>query len=47
MKKRLPLENKLESLDVSPKGSLGILAFGDLGLRAWRESRKENQTKKK
>ena len=28
-----------EAYEVSPLGSLGLLALGDLGLNAWRESR--------
>jgi len=31
--------------EITPKGSLGLLAFGDIGLRAWRKV-KQDITKK-
>ena len=34
-------ELKDQSLVVTEKGSLGLFAFGDIGLRAWRKVRKE------
>jgi len=33
--------------EVTEKGSLGLLAIGDLGLRAWRKVRKEAYQNKK
>jgi hypothetical protein len=35
-----------EAYEVSPLGSLGLLALGDLGLNAWRESREKAQAEK-
>ncbi len=31
---------------ITEKGSLGLLAYGDIGLRAWREVKKIAQQKK-
>lgn len=39
MKNKIKQEKK--ALEVDAKGSLGLLAFGDIGLRAWRDA-KEN-----
>jgi len=33
--------NKLNKYTITAKGSLGLLALGDIGLRAWREVKKE------
>lgn len=30
-------KDNLENLKIDEKGSLGLLAYGDLGLRKWRE----------
>ncbi|WP_156115592.1 hypothetical protein [Psychroserpens sp. Hel_I_66] len=43
MKKKL--ENK--PFEITEKGSLGLLALGDIGLRAWRKFKKEAREKKK
>ncbi|NRR93274.1 hypothetical protein HSX10_17000 [Winogradskyella undariae] len=32
---------------ITEKGSLGILALGDIGLRAWRKVKNEAQQKRK
>lgn len=32
--------------EITEKGSLGLLALGDIGLRAWREVKKETQLKR-
>jgi hypothetical protein len=32
---------------VTEKGSLGLLALGDIGIRAWREVKKEANQKRK
>ena len=29
------------SFHITPKGSLGLLAYGDIGLREWRKVKKE------
>ena len=34
-------ENKKIIFDVGPEGSLGLLALGAVGLKAWREKRGE------
>jgi len=34
-------ELKKQSIEITEKGSLGLFAFGDIGLRAWRKVRKE------
>lgn len=39
-------ENKLISVEITEKGSLGILALGDVGLRAWRRVKQEKIRKK-
>ncbi|MDG4715037.1 MULTISPECIES: hypothetical protein [Winogradskyella] len=33
--------------EVTEKGSLGLLALGDVGLRAWREVKKQAKSKRK
>ena len=33
------------SYNITAKGSLGILAFGDIGLRAWRKAKQESNKK--
>jgi hypothetical protein len=42
MKHKLTKENKKynPNYNVSVKGSLGLLAYGDIGLRAWRDVKK-------
>ncbi|MFC4722345.1 hypothetical protein ACFO5O_08430 [Geojedonia litorea] len=39
--KNLTTENKLPSFEITEKGSLGLLAYGDIGLRAWRKVKQE------
>lgn len=34
-------ESKDKEYKVTPAGSLGLLAMGDVGLRAWRKAREE------
>ena len=34
-------QNKKIEYQISEKGSLGLLAYGDIGLRAWRKVKKE------
>ncbi|MCK8479127.1 hypothetical protein [Psychroserpens algicola] len=36
----------MHSIEITEKGSLGLLALGDVGLRAWRAVKKEAQLKK-
>lgn len=42
---------KKQSYTVTPQGSLGLLALGDVGIRLWREAREkgksESDTEKK
>ena len=38
-------QNKMEPFKIPVKGSLGILALGDIGVRAWREVRKASNLK--
>jgi len=38
--KSLQTEQKVE-FEITEKGSLGLLALGDIGLREWRKVRKE------
>ena len=38
-------QKKGEPFKIPIKGSLGILALGDIGVRAWREVRKANNLK--
>jgi hypothetical protein len=40
-------ELKKQAVEITEKGSLGLLALGDLGLRAWREVKKKAQQKRK
>ena len=39
--KNLILENKKQNFELTEKGSLGLLAYGDIGLREWRKVKKE------
>jgi hypothetical protein len=34
-------ENKNQNFVITEKGSLGLLAYGDIGLREWRKEKKE------
>jgi hypothetical protein len=34
-------ENKKVNFEITEKGSLGLLAYGDIGLREWRKVKKE------
>ena len=36
-----PLTEKKVEFEITEKGSLGLLALGDIGLRAWRKVRQE------
>ncbi len=36
-----------KKVQIDEKGSLGLLALGDIGLRAWRKVKKEAQLKRK
>lgn len=43
-------EKKVVKYEITPEGSLGLLALGAVGLRAWRKvksNQKENQEKNK
>lgn len=40
-------EDKKIVSEITEKGSLGLLALGDIGLRAWREVKKEALQKRK
>lgn len=35
-------DNFNKNFQITPKGSLGLLAFGDIGLRAWRKVKQES-----
>lgn len=35
-----------QSYTITIEGSLGLLAYGDIGLRAWREVKNNNNTNK-
>ncbi|TVZ58782.1 hypothetical protein NA63_1290 [Flavobacteriaceae bacterium MAR_2010_105] len=35
-------DNSKENFQITPKGSLGLLALGDVGLRAWRKVKQES-----
>lgn len=39
-------EKKNKKMDIPLEGSLGLLAYGDLGLKAWRAKIKEEEKKK-
>ena len=39
-------KNILNAYTITEKGSLGLLALGDIGLRAWRKARRANEEKK-
>ncbi len=39
--KNLTPENKKSNFEITEKGSLGLLAYGDIGLRAWRKVKQE------
>ena len=39
--KGIPAESKKVEFKITEKGSLGLLAYGDIGLRAWRKVKKE------
>ena len=34
-------ENKKVNFQITEKGSLGLLGYGDIGLRAWRKVKQE------
>jgi hypothetical protein len=38
---KLPQDEPVPGFDVPVKGSLGLLALGDLGLKAWRRARRD------
>ena len=38
---------KPQPIEIDEKGSLGLLALGDIGLRAWREVKKKAKLKRK
>lgn len=38
-------QKHLKEFKIPVEGSLGILALGDIGLRAWRQVKKEHHTK--
>jgi hypothetical protein len=35
-------KDKISQIDITPKGSLGLLALGDIGLREWRKVKQES-----
>lgn len=39
--------NKIKTFKITPAGSLGILALGDIGLREWRKVKRESNQKRK
>lgn len=44
-KEKKILTSKKEEFDIPVEGSIGLLALGDVGLRAWRKVRKEANIK--
>lgn len=40
-------ELKKQTIEITEVGSLGLLASGDIGLRAWREVKNKAQQKRK
>ena len=38
---------KEQHIEVTEKGSLGLLAYGDIGIRAWRQVKKETKQQNK
>ena len=38
-------EEKRTEFDIPARGSLGLLAYGDLGIEAWRKKRTEHRAK--
>lgn len=50
MDKNIEKQDDMKKYQISVEGSLGLLAYGDIGLRAWREVKKhykQNQTNEK
>jgi hypothetical protein len=50
MEKSNPSENKKkthDTIEIPVEGSLGLLALGAVGLKAWRKKREEEQLKQK
>ena len=45
-KKNIKAYTKLNH-KITPEGSLGLLALGDIGLRAWREEKQKNRDEAK
>lgn len=45
MEEEKSISRQNTSLNISAKGSLGLLALGDLGLRAWREVKRNTPNK--
>lgn len=39
-------KNQNKEIEIPEEGNLGILAYGDIGLKAWRKKRKELEGKK-
>lgn len=37
-------DNKDIKIEITKEGSLGLLALGDIGLRAWRKVKKNHQS---
>jgi hypothetical protein len=42
MKKETPRTKNVVEIEIPVKGSLGLLAYGDKGVKAWREARIRN-----
>ena len=40
-------KTKAISYKITPQGSLGVLALGDVGVTAWRKSKQQNEEKPK
>jgi hypothetical protein len=45
MSENVEIQDDNSSFEVSVQGSLGLLAYGDIGLRAWRKVKKEDSKK--
>jgi hypothetical protein len=43
MGNKVSLQNKNQVYEVTVEGSLGLLAYGDIGLRAWRKVKQSHK----
>lgn len=45
MSENVEMEDVNSAVEIAVEGSLGLLAYGDIGLRAWRNVKKEARKK--